>query len=172
MHRKKEKRTLMFNIVDYLDIPYTTEDGTLVTDFTKGNKNQIDYSLSDQFYYFYSEYKTYNMKLIDRKLIKNELGKAFFRYTIFLTTFRKSGVHRERLKLLVKRINWELPTQTKNDKVYTRWSVARQQLERAKKGLERVGITLIIPDKLDYESIIEIRDIKKYQSEIELDKSE
>lgn len=161
MHRKKEERTLMFEIFNFLDIPMTTEGSTLKTNFEKGRKSQIKISLSPQFLYFYSEYNTYKIGLDDRIIIKDNLGKAIFRYTKYLTTFQKNGIHRERIEKLITKINWDLPNQIKNDKTYIRWSNARKQLEKAKEGLEKVGITLTIPDKLNYDAIIEIKSLNQ-----------
>jgi hypothetical protein len=166
MHRKKEQRTLMFEIIDFLDIPFTTKDGKLLPNFKVGKKDQIKISLSKQFFYFYSEYKTYKIKLDDRILIKDNLGKAIQRYTRYLTSFQKTGLHRERLELLITKVNWQLPTQEKNGKTYIRWAYVKNHLNNAKKGLEKVGITLVIPDKLNLDAIIEIKSLSQTEMDI------
>ena len=161
MHRKKEQRTLMFEIIDFLDMPFTTKEGKLLPNFKVGKKDQIKISFSKQFFYFYSEYKTYKIKLDDRILIKDNLGKAIQRYTRYLTSFQKTGLHRERLELLITKINWQLPTQEKNGKTYIRWAYVKNHLEKAKKGLEKIGITLTIPEKINIDSIIEIKSMEQ-----------
>lgn len=161
MHRKKEKRTLMFEIIDFLNIPMTSSNGKLVSNLQEGMRDQIVVNLSKQFFYFYSEYKTFQIKLEDRNIIKDALGKAIYRYIKYLTSFHKTGLHRESLEKLITKVNWVLPTQKRKEKVYIRWESAIRQLNRAKKGLLKIGILLEFPENLRYESIIEIKKLEK-----------
>lgn len=168
MQRKKEKRTIMFEIFDFLDMPMTNINGEIQYAFESGNKKQVRVSLSRNFLFFYSDYKRFDMKLTQRMQIKTDLGKAIFRYLTYLTTFHKKGVHRIGFDKFCSAISWKPHTQIKNGKTYVRWKYNQTLLEKARDSLLAVDIYLILPsEKLSKgdDAIVEIR-TKKYHENI------
>jgi len=158
------QRDYRLKFIEFLDTPSFDKNGEMM--FAKGEKEQLRIRISKEFLHLYSTSKIYTIRLEDRIKIKDLIGKALYRYIKYLTTFKHKGIHQERLKLLITKINWELPSQIKDGNVYVRWQNVKEALQKASAGLKNVGIVLEFPDKLDEDSTITIKKLSFHQPDL------
>ncbi len=149
---EKTKESHNIRLIGYYSNPFIDENKK--TYYQPGANAQIKIRISKEFLYLYHSYKKFTLKLEDRIKINNLIGKALHRYLTYLTTFKKKGIHSERLYKIIEKINWKLPLKGKNSS-YIDWRETKRVLEAAKKGLKNVGIELEVPeDTLNHDSIL------------------